>query len=105
MQTLALTNLKLVLFSAFVAQENIDAFILEQCICQEDANGGKYWSCGICQKYLNRKMDVIRHVESFHVETTPYFCTICDAQFKTRRAVQRHTIAIHNKNYIKNYIP
>ena len=98
MQTLALTNLKLVLFSAFVAQENIDAFILEQCICQEDANGGKYWSCGICQKYLNRKMDVIRHVESFHVETTPYFCTICDAQFKTRRAVQRHTIAIHNKN-------
>jgi len=82
---------------AFVAQENIDAFILEQCICQEDENGGKYWSCGICQKYLNRKMDVIRHVESFHVETTPYFCTFCDAQFKTRRAVQRHTIGIHNK--------
>jgi len=71
----------------FVAQENIDAYIHEQCICQEDDNGGKYWSCGVCQKYLNRKMDVIRHVESFHIETTPYLCQFCDAQFKTRRAV------------------
>jgi uncharacterized C2H2 Zn-finger protein len=83
-------------FSVFVAQENIDAYIQEQCIYQEDDNGGKYWSCGVCAKYLNRKMDVIRHVESFHIETTPYLCTFCDAQFKTRRAVKRHTIGIHN---------
>ena len=82
-------------FSVFVVQENIDAYIQDHCTFQEDENGGKYWSCGICHKYLNRKMDVVRHIESFHVETTPYYCTYCDSQFKTRRAVQRHILSIH----------
>jgi len=79
----------------FVPQEKLEAYIQEQCNCQTDENGTKYWSCAVCNKYLYQKQDLLRHIESFHVETTPYFCTYCDAQFKTRRAVKRHTVSVH----------
>jgi len=79
----------------FVPHEKLEAYIQEQCNCQTDENGTKYWSCAVCNKYLYQKQDLLRHIESFHVETTPYFCTYCDAQFKTRRAVKRHTVSVH----------
>jgi len=83
----------------FLTHDKIDAYIQEQTVCQVDStNGSKYWNCGICQKYLYKKQDLTRHIESFHVETTPYFCSLCDAQFNTRRACKRHTLSSHNRS-------
>ena len=89
----------LLMISVFLTHDKIDAYIQEQTVCQVDStNGSKYWNCGICQKYLYKKQDLTRHIESFHVETTPYFCSMCDAQFNTRRACKRHTLSIHSRS-------
>jgi len=83
----------------FVTHDKIASYIQEQCLYQTDTTGAKIWSCGVCQKYLNHKRDLMRHIESFHIDTTPYLCTHCEAQFNTKRSVQRHTLAVHNTTY------
>ena len=74
------------------------AYVEQQCIGQVDqASGAKYWTCGVCHKSLSQKWDLIRHIESFHIETNPYHCVYCDTrvEFKTKRGLQRHTNANH----------
>jgi hypothetical protein len=44
------------------------------CVLMMDPGGLKYWTCN---KALNHKQHLMRHVESFHVETSPYTCNIC----------------------------
>jgi len=83
----------------FITHDKVSSYIQEQCLYQTDNSGSKFWCCGVCQKYLNHKRDLMRHIESFHVDTTPYVCTHCEAQFNTRRSVQRHTLAVHNTTY------
>jgi len=82
----------------FVPQEKLEEYIQEKCVLQIDVNGSKYWSCAVCNKYLYQKQDLLRHIESFHVETTPFPCTYCDASFKTRRSVKRHALYVHKKS-------
>jgi len=82
----------------FLTHDKIDAYIQEQTVCQVDSlNGSKYWSCGICQKYLYKKQDLTRHIESFHIQTDPFHCSMCSAQFNTRRACKRHFLSVHGK--------
>jgi len=80
----------------FVEHDRITSYINEQCVCQVDSSGTKYWCCGVCNKFINQKRDLMRHIECQHVETSPYFCSYCEQQFKTKRAVQRHTHTVHN---------
>ena len=77
--------------------DRIAAYVEKQCVCLLDQGGVKFWTCGVCQKALNHKQDVMRHIESFHVETDPYLCHYCDTkvEFKTKRGLQRHTNANH----------
>ena len=86
--------------SVFLAQDKIDAYIHEKTVCEVDFNNGsKVWSCGVCQKYLYKKQDLTRHIESFHVKTSPYYCDLCVAQFNTRRACKRHTLSFHKRSW------
>jgi len=80
----------------FVEHDRIASYISEQCVCQVDSSGTKYWCCGVCNKFINQRRDLMRHIECQHVETSPYFCSFCEHQFKTKRAVQRHTHTVHN---------
>ena len=84
-------------FSVFVEQHKIGGYVEKQCVPMMDPGGLKYWTCGVCTKALNHKQDLMRHVESFHVETSPYICQLCHAnvEFKTKRGLQRHTNANH----------
>ena len=80
----------------YVEQARVAAFIDEQTICEQDARGAKYWRCAVCQKYLIKKCDLTRHIESFHLYTDPYSCHVCgNNQFKTIRALQRHLATVH----------
>ena len=72
------------------------AYIEQQTICEQDSEGAKYWRCGVCNKYMQKKCDLVRHMESFHLVTDPYNCQYCvNVQFKTMRALQRHTNSTH----------
>ena len=84
-------------FSVFVEQHRIGGYVEKQCVPMMDPGGLKYWTCGVCNKALNHKQDLMRHVESFHVETSPYTCQICltNVEFKTKRGLQRHINAKH----------
>ena len=87
------------IFSVFVSQDQLAGYLSQHTICETDSSSGTVaWSCAICNKYLNKKYDVLRHIESLHVETDPYLCLYCSQQFKTRRSVQRHTLAVHKTN-------
>ena len=83
--------------SVFVEQHKIGGYVEKQCVPMMDPGGLKYWTCGICNKALNHKQDLMRHVESFHVETSPYICQLCltNVEFKTKRGLQRHINANH----------
>ena len=90
------TNFSLI--SVFVQQEKVLEYIEGQVVCQADVNGVKFWSCGICLKSLNNRSALVRHIESFHVETDPYICYHCKSEkvmFRTRRALQRHSNSAH----------
>ena len=76
-------------------QDKVVAYIEEQAIYQVDSNGVKYWSCGLCHKTLSNKSQTRRHIESYHVQTNPYYCNQCAEQFTTQRGIQRHITANH----------
>ena len=88
----------------YIEQDKVLEYIESQTICQvESSSGMKFWICGICQKILNNKSALNRHIESFHVETDPYSCSYCADKvwivdkviFRTRRALQRHVNSAH----------
>jgi len=82
----------------YIEQDKVLEYIESQTICQvESSSGVKFWICGICQKILNNKSALARHIESFHVETDPYSCPYCadKVMFRTRRALQRHVNSAH----------
>ena len=78
-------------------QDKVGEYLEDQCLCEQDTAGVKYWKCAICDIYHNRKQDLLRHIESLHIQTSPYVCVYCTAQveFKTKRALQRHVTASH----------
>jgi len=82
-------------FSVYLEQDRVLDYIEEHALCRADEGGARFWSCGLCHKSLSNKSQTHRHIESFHIETDPYSCIHCDAQFSTRRALQRHTVAVH----------
>merc|ERR1711934_1352122 len=49
----------------FVEQHKIGGYVEKQCVPMMDPGGLKYWTCGVCNKALNHKQDLMRHVESF----------------------------------------
>jgi len=81
----------------FVEQEKVLEYIESQTTSQVESSGVKFWICGVCQKILNNKSALARHIESFHVETDPYSCPYCEFSviFRTRRALQRHINSAH----------
>ena len=79
----------------FVEQDEVPAFIEEHLVHQVDNSGAKFWSCGLCHKILSNKSQTLRHIESYHVQTSPYNCHQCGTQFTTCRSLQRHTSASH----------
>ena len=82
--------------SVYVEQARVASFIEEQSVCEHDENGTKYWKCLVCGKYLMKKCDLVRHIESLHLVTDPYSCEFCSgSQFKTIRALQRHINSVH----------
>ena len=83
-------------FSVYMEQDKVLAYIEDHASCQVDGRGTRFWSCGICQRSLSNKSQTHRHIESYHIETDPYPCLLCCDQFTTRRALQRHTTAMHN---------
>ena len=85
------------LVSVFVEQEKVLEYIESQTTSQVESTGVKFWICGVCQKILNNKSALARHIESFHVETDPYSCPYCESSviFRTRRALQRHVNSAH----------
>ena len=85
------------LVSVFVEQEKVLEYIESQTTSQVESSGVKFWICGVCQKILNNKSALARHIESFHVETDPYSCPYCEFSviFRTRRALQRHVNSAH----------
>ena len=82
-------------FSVYLEQDKVLGYIEDHVVCQVGESGGRFWSCGLCQKSLSNKSQTHRHVESYHIQTDPYSCFLCSDQFLTRRALQRHTTAMH----------
>jgi len=80
----------------FVEQEGVAEFLEQKSICEE-FNGVKYWKCSLCHMNHNRKQDLLRHIESLHIQTDPYYCLYCQTsvQFKTKRSLQRHLSSSH----------
>ena len=96
MPTIDKTDLRVKLpFSVYLEQDKVLAYIEDHVVCQVGESGGRFWSCGLCQKSLSNKSQTHRHVESYHIQTDPYSCFLCSDQFLTRRALQRHTTAMH----------
>jgi len=79
----------------YLEQDKVLGYIEDHVVCQVGESGGRFWSCGLCQKSLSNKSQTHRHVESYHIQTDPYSCFLCSDQFLTRRALQRHTTAMH----------
>jgi len=84
----------------FVEQGGVAEFLEQKSICEE-FNGVKYWKCSLCHMNHNRKQDLLRHIESLHIQTDPYYCLYCQnsVQFKTKRSLQRHLSSSHKSQY------
>ena len=79
------------LFLVFLEHDQLDSYINEMVIQNEDVLGKRpTFYCGICQHQGNTKQDVERHVESFHIQTQPFYCPTCGASYKTRRTLKIH---------------
>ena len=84
----------------FVEQGGVAEFLEQKSICEE-FDGVKYWKCSLCHMNHNRKQDLLRHIESLHIQTDPYYCLYCQSsvQFKTKRFLQRHLSSSHKGQY------
>ena len=78
---------KTISFSVFVEQHKIGGYVEKQCVLMMDPGGLKYWTCGICNKALNHKQDLLRH-EATHTGQNPFPCQNCDRSFNKKAALR-----------------
>ena len=62
----------------------------------QDWNDPSKWKCCDCDYTTVHKPTLKRHIESKHVETGGYDCSICHVKVKTRRDLKIHQNKKHN---------
>jgi len=55
------------------------------------------WSCLDCE-YVSQKCNVLKHIESRHVQTIQYSCPYCSKIIRGRNAYDSHLYQIHRAN-------
>ena len=74
----------------YLEHDEIDGYIAQVCSQSVDENGVKIYVCSVCQKVTRAKQDIERHIESQHIQTRPFECTICGSSHKNRRYLKVH---------------
>ena len=57
---------------------------------------GQNWTCNICGQVAINKLDIGRHIEAKHVIVPLLECDFCHKSLKTRDALRRHIMRVHN---------
>ena len=60
--------------------------------------GGGRWSCTECG-FTSKSTNVKYHIESKHIQSAGYICTICQAFSRSRNALNTHMSTKHKGAY------
>ena len=60
---------------------------------------GQLWECLDCEYKSNKNTNVLRHIESKHVETQFYPCQICGAVLRGSNSYSSHMSIRHKSNF------
>ena len=62
-----------------------------------DTDGKKFWACTDCNYSSKSNHNVFEHIESKHVGSVGYPCSLCDKISPTKNAHRIHNIRHHRK--------
>ena len=76
-----------------MSHDQLDTFIEKN---RSKDHFGQNWTCNICGHLAINKLDIGRHIEAKHVIVPILECDYCQKPHRTRDALRRHVMKVHN---------